>query len=214
VLLRDAHDRFGLPGTVLRPNMILAHRRWAGQINVPDMFTRLLFSLVETGLAPASFYDAGPAHYDGTPVDVLARAMVAIALGGGKTLRVFNTINHLHDDGISLDSFAGWVESAGYPLHRMTNHADWHARFTEKLRQLPDERRRHSSIDLVDFFARPLVANGLRVDTTGFAGVLATVQPPLEIPHLDEGFIHKYLADMVLLGLLPQPAADALLKAV
>lgn len=53
VRLREAHDLFGLSVNIFRPDMILAHSRFRGQINVPDMFTRLLFSIVETGLAAA-----------------------------------------------------------------------------------------------------------------------------------------------------------------
>ena len=56
VLLREAIDLCGLPVAVFRPGMILAHSRYAGQLNVPDMFTRLLFSLAVTGIAPATFY--------------------------------------------------------------------------------------------------------------------------------------------------------------
>jgi len=32
--------------------MILAHSRYCGQVNVTDMFTRLVLSLVATGIAP------------------------------------------------------------------------------------------------------------------------------------------------------------------
>ncbi len=60
VLLREAHDLCGLPVTVFRSDMILAHTRWAGQLNVPDVFTRLIVTLLATGLAPASFYEPGP----------------------------------------------------------------------------------------------------------------------------------------------------------
>lgn len=73
VLLREAHDLCGLPVTVFRSGMILAHARYAGQLNVPDTFTRLLLSLIATGIAPESFYsgadgDRRPrAHYDGLP---------------------------------------------------------------------------------------------------------------------------------------------------
>ena len=56
VLLREAHDLAGLPVGVFRPGMILAHSRYAGQLNVPDMFTRLLYSLAVTGIAPGTFY--------------------------------------------------------------------------------------------------------------------------------------------------------------
>ena len=57
VLMREAHDLCGLPGAVFRCDMILAHRRYAGQLNVSDLFTRLMLSLVATGIAPRSFYD-------------------------------------------------------------------------------------------------------------------------------------------------------------
>ena len=59
-LLHSAHRRFGLPVNVFRGDMMLAHRRYHGQINVPDIFTRLLYSVVMTGLAPASFYVSRP----------------------------------------------------------------------------------------------------------------------------------------------------------
>ncbi|GGD80814.1 SDR family oxidoreductase [Croceicoccus mobilis] len=74
VLLREAHDLFGLPVNVFRPNMIMPHRRYVGQYNETDMITRLLYSIVKTGLAPRSFYRLEPdgsrarAHYDGLPV--------------------------------------------------------------------------------------------------------------------------------------------------
>jgi fatty acid CoA ligase FadD9 len=50
---------------VFRSDMILAHRRYVGQVNVVDNFTRLLLSLLATGIAPGSFYqtdatDIGP----------------------------------------------------------------------------------------------------------------------------------------------------------
>ena len=40
VLLREAHDLFGLPVSVFRCDMILADTTYAGQLNLPDMFTR------------------------------------------------------------------------------------------------------------------------------------------------------------------------------
>src|SRR5277367_3737971 len=56
VLLREAHDLCGLPVAVFRCDMILADTAYAGQLNLPDMFTRLMLSLVATGTAPGSFY--------------------------------------------------------------------------------------------------------------------------------------------------------------
>jgi fatty acid CoA ligase FadD9 len=55
VLLREAHDLTGRPVSVFRSGTILAHRSHAGQVNLPDMFTRLIISVLATGLAPTSF---------------------------------------------------------------------------------------------------------------------------------------------------------------
>ncbi|GLE54341.1 acyl-CoA synthetase [Mycobacterium montefiorense] len=52
VLLREANDLCGLPVAVFRCDMILADTSYAGQLNVPDMFTRMMLSLVATGIAP------------------------------------------------------------------------------------------------------------------------------------------------------------------
>ena len=74
VLLREANDLCGLPVAVFRCDMILADTRYAGQLNVPDIFTRMMLSLVATGIAPGSFYELDAngnrqrAHYDGLPV--------------------------------------------------------------------------------------------------------------------------------------------------
>jgi fatty acid CoA ligase FadD9 len=86
VLLREANDVAGLPVSVFRAGMILAHTRYSGQVNAPDAFTRLLVSLVTTGVAPRSFYrptDTGRwprAHYDGLPVDFTAEAIQRSAM--------------------------------------------------------------------------------------------------------------------------------------
>src|ERR1700761_4335606 len=81
VLLREANDLCGLPVAVFRCDMILADTTYAGQLNLPDMFTRLMLSLVATGVAPGSFYELDGeghrqrAHYDGLPVEFIAEAV-------------------------------------------------------------------------------------------------------------------------------------------
>ena len=60
VVLRDAHDQFGLPVAVFRCDMMLPDTRYAGQVNPPDVFARTLLSLVLTGIAPGSFYESTP----------------------------------------------------------------------------------------------------------------------------------------------------------
>ena len=68
VLLREAHDLCGLPVAVFRSDMILAHSRYAGQLNVPDAFTRLVFSLLVTGIAPWSFYEPADPEIGRMPI--------------------------------------------------------------------------------------------------------------------------------------------------
>src|SRR5271154_723659 len=84
VLLREAHDLCGLPVAVFRCDMILADTTYAGQLNLPDMFTRLMLSLVATGIAPGSFYELDAdgnrqrAHYDGLPVEFISEAISSL----------------------------------------------------------------------------------------------------------------------------------------
>ena len=151
VLLREAHDRFGLPVSVFRSDMILAHSQYQGQINVPDMFTRWLFSIVVTGLAPRSFYTSGAAkpHYDGLPVDFTAdsdrHARRGLRCSGYRTYHVVNP----HDDGISMDTFIDWAIEAGYGFKRIDDYDDWYRRFETALRGLPEKQRQHSSLPLL-----------------------------------------------------------------
>src|ERR1700682_4183983 len=122
VLLREAHDLCGLPVSVFRCDMILADTTYAGQLNLPDMFTRLMLSLVATGIAPGSFYELDAdgnrprAHYDGLPVDFIAEAISSL---GERTVTGFETYHVLnpYDDGIGLDEYVDWLIDAGYSIH-------------------------------------------------------------------------------------------------
>ena len=86
VLLREANEQFGLPVSVFRCDMILADTTYAGQLNLPDMFTRMMLSLVATGVAPQSFYELDAdgnrqrAHYDGLPVEFIAEAISTLGV--------------------------------------------------------------------------------------------------------------------------------------
>ncbi len=205
VLLRDAHQRFGLPVSVFRSDMILAHSQYRGQINVPDMFTRWLYSILATGLAPRSFYtgNARP-HYDGLPVDFTAAAVATLgahAVGGFRTYHVVNP----HDDGISLDSFVDWAIDAGYPIRRIGDYADWYRRFETALRALPEKQRNQSSLALLRPWQHPTTAqSGAAVSATRFRTDVRRyeVGPEKDIPHLSREFILKYLKDLKHLKLL------------
>ena len=208
LLLYDANRRYGLPVNIFRGDMMLAHQRFKGHINSADMLTRLLYSIVVTGLAPASFYQAAPdgsrakAHYDGTPVDVVAAAVVGVSDHAHTDVRTYNVINYHGDDGVSLDSFVDWLESAGYPITRIENNADWYERMQQKLKALPDQQRRQSAIDILMAFGRPYPANGEMAGCDRFQGLVQGLKIGPDVPHLSEAFIHKCLEDMRLLGLI------------
>ena len=84
VLLREANDLCGLPVAVFRCDMILADTTYAGQLNVSDTVTRMVLSLVATGIAPGSFYQLDAdgnrqrAHFDGLPVGFVAEAIATL----------------------------------------------------------------------------------------------------------------------------------------
>lgn len=206
VLLREAHDRFGLPVATFRSDMILAHRRWRGQVNVPDMFTRWLFSVVATGLAPRSFYggDAAGAHYDGLPVDFTA---AAIATLGGQALQGYRTYHVVnpHEDAISMDTFIDWAVGAGCAIERIASYADWAARFETALRGLPERQRQQSSLPLMHQLRQPMPASrGAHVSAIRFQEDVRRLRVggEADIPHLDEAFVRKMLGDLRHLDLL------------
>ena len=132
VLLREAHDLCGLPVTVFRSDMILAHSRYCRQLNVPDMFTRLMLSLVATGIAPARSIEldaavkpaAGPLRRAASRFHRRSdhQAWVGRAHRRFRTYNVLNT----HDDGISLDTFVDWLIAAGITIERIDDYGMAH----------------------------------------------------------------------------------------
>jgi fatty acid CoA ligase FadD9 len=209
VLLREAHD-LGLPVSVFRCDMILADTTYAGQLNLPDMFTRMMLSLVATGIAPASFYELDAdghrqrAHYDGLPVEFIADAISTLGaqvVDGFETYHVMNP----YDDGISLDTYVDWLVEAGYPIQRVADYGDWLARFSTALRALPDRQRQASLLPLLHNYGSPEhPLNGSMAPTTVFRAAVqeAKIGPDKDIPHISAPVIVKYITDLELLGLL------------
>ncbi|MFE2756916.1 carboxylic acid reductase [Actinosynnema sp. NPDC059335] len=203
VLLREAHDLVGLPVTVFRSNMILAHSHYGGQLNVPDVFTRLLFSVLATGIAPRSFYraldrDGASPHYDGLPVDFTAAAITALGADRDAGFRTLSLVNP-HDDGISLDTFVDWLAEAGHRIERVDDYADWFVRFGTAMRALPEAQRQHSALPLIHRFEHPeAVVPGSEIPSARFREAVraAGLGPTGDVPHLSEPFIRKYAADL------------------
>jgi len=209
VLLRQAHDLCRLPVVVFRPSMVLAHRRYAGQLNVPDQLTRLLLSVLATGLAPQSFYEndsdgiRAPAHYDGLPVDFVAAAITALGTAVDAGLSSFNVVNP-HDDGISLDRFVDWLIEAGNPIERVTEYDRWLTAFGAALESLPEPQRRQSVLPLLHAYRRPSVPLAEKVPVQSFRSAIHETNPAgsSEIPTITTELICKYATDLETHGLL------------
>jgi fatty acid CoA ligase FadD9 len=208
VLLREAHDLCELPVAVFRSDMILAHSRHAGQLNVPDAFTPLIFSLLVTGIAPSSFYEATDgggrpiAHYDGLPADFVAEAVTALgeqtATGAeesepSRVFRSFDVMNP-HDDGISLDVFVDWLIADGHDVTRIDDYDEWLGRFGTALRALPDGQRQQSVLPLLDAYRKPeRPLRGAPAPTDVFRNAVrsAKLGADNDIPHLSADLIAK-----------------------
>ncbi|GFG76216.1 carboxylic acid reductase [Mycobacterium botniense] len=210
VLLREAHDLCGLPVAVFRCDMILADTTYAGQLNLPDMFTRLMLSLVATGIAPGSFYELDPegnrqrAHYDGLPVEFIAEAIATLGAQAVTGFRTYHVMNP-HDDGIGLDEYVDWLTEAGYPIRRIDDYAEWLRRFETSLRALPERQRQYSLLPLLHNYQKPeKPLRGSMAPTDRFRAAVqeAKIGPDKDIPHVTREIIVKYITDLQLLGLL------------
>jgi fatty acid CoA ligase FadD9 len=210
VLLREAHDLAGLPVSVFRCDMILADTTYAGQLNVPDMFTRMMLSLVATGVAPGSFYeldaDGNPqrSHFDGLPVEFIADAISTLGANVTDGFETYHVMNP-YDDGISMDTYVDWLIEAGRPIVRVPAYADWLARFETTLRALPEKQRNASLLPLLHNYQRPQPPiNGSLAPADHFRAAVqdAKIGPDKDIPHVSAPVIVKYATDLELLGLL------------
>ncbi|MFE3101052.1 carboxylic acid reductase [Nocardia tengchongensis] len=213
VLLREAHEAYKLPVTVFRSDMILAHSHYSGQLNVPDMFTRLVLSLLGTRLAPKSFYHLNSgggrqrAHYTGLPVDFVAAAITAIG-AAATTGHTSYDVHNPHDDGISLDQIVDWLIEAGEPIQRIDDYPEWLSKFEAALRGLPSRLAQASVLPLLDAYRSP--AEPLRGAPTPAAGFRSAVQGlGSDIPHLSRELISKYLSDLDALRLREAVTAEA-----
>src|SRR5271156_6573905 len=211
VLLREAHDLCGLPVTVFRCDLILADTTYAGQLNVPDMFTRMILSLVATGIAPGSFYELDANcnrqrvyTHNGLPVEFIAEAISTLGAQSGASLQTYHVMNP-DDGGVGFDEFVDWLIDAGCSIQRLGDYGDWLRRFETTLRALPERQRNSSLLPLLHNYQKPeKPINGSMAPTDRFRAAVqdAKVGPDKDMPHITPQIIAKYVSDLRLLGLL------------
>ncbi|WP_156737804.1 non-ribosomal peptide synthetase, partial [Mycobacterium scrofulaceum] len=217
VLLREANDLCGLPVSVFRCDMILADTSYAGQLNLSDMFTRMVLSIAATGVAPRSFYrldaegNRQRSHFDALPVEFVAEAITTL---GGRAADGFETYHVMnpHDDGIGIDQYVDWLIEAGYPIERIDDFGEWLRRFEAALRELPERQRQHSVLPLLALPGAQQVepgepGRGALAPTDRFRAAVreAKIGPDAhdpDIPRVSAPVIVKYVTDLQLLGLL------------
>jgi fatty acid CoA ligase FadD9 len=193
VLLGRLADR-GVPLQVFRCGMILPHPALP-EANRSDQLSRLLFGIARTGLAPRSFYAggyAGPRHYDGIPVDLVASFIVRSCLGATGSAR-YHLSNARWDDGVSIDRLVDWVESVGVALRRLP-FDEWYPAFRAKLEALDERARRRSPLSIVDRWSSPIDRPPLVVDNQKFRGALSERLGHPDVPSLDEAYLHHGLS--------------------
>ena len=210
VLLREANDLCGLPVAVFRCDMIMVDTQYVGQLNVPDIFTRMMLSLVATGVAPGSFYQTDEdgnrqrAHYDGLPVDFIAEAISTLGVHVVDGFETYHVVNP-YDDGIGLDEYVDWLIEAGYPIQRLPDYDAWLQRFETAMRALPELQRQHSLLPLLHGYQRPEepIRGSIRpADRFRSAVQEAKIGPDKDIPQVSAPIIVKYITNLELLGLL------------
>ncbi len=214
VLLREANDLCALPVAVFRCTMILADPTYAGQLNVSDMFSRGLLSLVASGVAPGSFFQLDaegnrqPVHFDGLPVKFVAEAIATLGAGAVDGFETYHVMNP-HDDGIGADEFVDWLIEAGYPIERIDDFGEWLQRFETALRALPDRQRQRSLVQMfrsrnLQQVQAPEPVRRFRGPTDRFRAAVqeAEIGPDNDIPHVSAPIILRYVTDLQLLGLL------------
>ncbi len=210
VLLRDLSRRAAVPVAVFRCSMIMPPHAYIGQVNAGDFLTRLLESVVATGLAPRSFYAGGKPHFDGLPVDFVARAIATIGAQQRDGYATYHIVDGHWDDGVSLDTMISWVSSAGYAVKRIDDHAAWFRAFRERLKALRPAEQQRSVLPILHQWERP-IRGDLAFDNRQLKERLRAAAPGrvVEIPRIDELYVHQYLKNMVYQGLIPHPGLAA-----
>ncbi len=200
-LLQRACQESDLCVNVFRCSMILPHRRYRGQFNAEDRLTRLLYSIMLTGIAPKSFYHLDEhgakrsSHYDGIPVDLLSAAVVAQGNEPSQSRTNYNAYNYLCDE-ISLDSFIDWMETGGVSLDRIEDHREWYEKIGERLRALSGDKRRHSVLDILDAYQQPFTPDVSPPECSNFKNLSKCLNGGEGLPHLSEAYIHRYTSSI------------------
>ncbi|WP_160716717.1 thioester reductase domain-containing protein [Chitinophaga solisilvae] len=212
VLLEHCRIRFGLPVTIFRCGLIFGHSGLQDQINIPDYFTRLLFSIIHTGIAPASFYtDPVNGFHSMLPVDFAAKAIAGITFSKlEKGYTAYHVSNTHRAGSISLDDIVRYVQAAGYSINTIAGYNTWVSTFRKKLEALPAVQQQRSSLPVIRQWEQQESPEDYKIETTRFREKIITESISDTIPDITGGMIDHYLKSMQSLGLIPSSAGGEL----
>ena len=59
------------------------------------------------------------------PVDFVAEGIAGVASAQRTGCGLYHVVNPHWDDNVSLDTFLGWIQNAGYPLKQISDYSQW-----------------------------------------------------------------------------------------
>lgn len=197
-LLYTAHEEYGVLVNIFRCDVIMPDRHYNGQFNQDDFLTRLIFSVMATGLAPKSFYQhsgkgsALRVHFGGIPVDVLSDAIVALNKFSENGYVVFNAANYVQG-GVSLDTIVDCIEKEGYKIDRVNSLEEWCVQIERRLKLMPQAQRRRSVVDIIDAFSESFPPVNDLPDFSSFRKLVRFINDGNDMARLSDAYIHDYL---------------------
>ena len=209
VLMHAANEDFGMPVHVFRGDMMLAHRSYKGHVNVDDMFTRLLYSITKTGLAPASFFTPADASvkptYVGSSVDVVSQVVVECGEVGEEGVATYTISPVGTGFGNSLDDFVDWMIELGCQIERIPDYREWVRRIEQKMNAMDEDEKSKSVLALMSAYSHPRPANRPSAQCANYTSLVKQLNISEDRLQPDKTLIEKYLSDMRLRGLLESP---------
>ncbi|WGL97455.1 thioester reductase domain-containing protein [Arsenophonus sp. aPb] len=200
ILLHEANNHFKLPVTVFRPSMILAHRQYATELNINDVFTRLLLSIINTKIAPKSFYQSNSnqsPHYNGLAVDFVVSSIIKLAKNNHNQRLTFNMVNPQNDK-VSLDTIIDWLINSGINIKKIDDYEEWYQQFKLAMKKLPSNLKQYSMLPVISLLKQPeKITSNFWLQPNKFSSIVGNT-----IPAITPSLISKYIADFKALNLL------------
>lgn len=200
ILLHEAYNRFKLPVTIFRPSMILAHRQYATELNIIDVFTRLLLSIVNTKIAPKSFYQSNSnlsPHYNGLAVDFVVSSIIKLSKNNDNQQLTFNMVNPQNDK-VSLDTIIDWLINSGINIKKIDDYEEWYQQFKLAMQKLPNNLKQYSMLPVIRKLKQPeKITSNFWLLPNKFSSAVGNT-----IPAITPSLISKYISDFKALNLL------------